>query len=94
MHDAGYVYINIDDSWEGARDTNGNLLSNEKFPDMKALGDYVHGKGLKLGSIARQDLRPVPVLKGAWVMKTRMLSSMRLGVSTILNTTSVASTTG
>ena len=49
MRDAGYVYINIDDSWEGTRDTNGNLHSNNKFPDMKALADYVHGKGLKLG---------------------------------------------
>jgi alpha-galactosidase len=49
MRDAGYVYINIDDSWEGTRDTNGNLHSNDKFPDMKALADYVHGKGLKLG---------------------------------------------
>ncbi len=49
MRDAGYVYVNIDDTWEGARDTNGNLHSNDKFPDMKALADYVHSKGLKLG---------------------------------------------
>ncbi len=49
MRDAGYVYVNIDDTWEGARDTNGNLSSNDKFPDMKALADYVHSKGLKLG---------------------------------------------
>jgi alpha-galactosidase len=42
MRDAGYVYVNIDDAWEGARDTNGNLHSNDKFPDMKALADYVH----------------------------------------------------
>jgi len=49
MRDAGYVYLNIDDTWEGGRDVNGNLRSNEKFPDMKALADYVHSKGLKLG---------------------------------------------
>jgi alpha-galactosidase len=49
MRDAGYVYVNIDDTWEGARDTNGNLHSNDKFPDMKALADYVHSRGLKLG---------------------------------------------
>jgi alpha-galactosidase len=49
MRDAGYVYVNIDDSWEGQRDANGVLHSNEKFPDMKALADYVHSKGLKLG---------------------------------------------
>ena len=49
MKDAGYVYINIDDTWEGERDANGVLHTNSKFPDMKALADYVHSKGLKLG---------------------------------------------
>jgi alpha-galactosidase len=49
MKDAGYVYINIDDTWEGDRDANGVLQTNSKFPDMKALADYVHSKGLKLG---------------------------------------------
>jgi alpha-galactosidase len=49
MRDAGYVYVNIDDTWEGQRDANGVLHTNEKFPDMKALADYVHSKGLKLG---------------------------------------------
>jgi len=49
MRDAGYVYINIDDTWEGQRDANGVLQANHKFPDMKALADYVHSKGLKLG---------------------------------------------
>ena len=49
MRDAGYVYVNIDDTWEGGRDANGKIQSNEKFPDMKALADYVHSKGLKLG---------------------------------------------
>jgi alpha-galactosidase len=49
MRDAGYVYINIDDTWELGRDANGNILPNKKFPDMKALADYVHSKGLKIG---------------------------------------------
>ncbi|HEY4358572.1 MAG TPA: GDSL-type esterase/lipase family protein [Acidobacteriaceae bacterium] len=49
LRDAGYIYVNIDDSWEGTRDAAGNIRSNEKFPDMKALADYVHSKGLKLG---------------------------------------------
>ncbi len=49
MRDAGYVYINIDDTWEGKRDAQGFIHTNEKFPDMKALADYVHSKGLKLG---------------------------------------------
>ncbi|MEO7143355.1 MAG: glycoside hydrolase family 27 protein [Bryobacteraceae bacterium] len=49
MKAAGYTYVNIDDTWEGTRDAAGNIRTNEKFPDMKALSAYVHGKGLKLG---------------------------------------------
>ena len=49
MRDAGYVYVNIDDTWEAKRDAQGNIQPNEKFPDMKALAGYVHSKGLKLG---------------------------------------------
>jgi len=49
MRDAGYTYINIDDTWEGKRDAEGNIQTNSKFPDMKALADFVHSKGLKLG---------------------------------------------
>lgn len=45
----GYQYVNIDDSWAGKRDAEGNIQSNSKFPDMKALGDYIHSKGLKFG---------------------------------------------
>jgi alpha-galactosidase len=49
MKDAGYVYVNIDDTWEAGRDAQGNIQTNSKFPDMKALADYVHSKGLKIG---------------------------------------------
>ncbi|NUS65889.1 MAG: alpha-galactosidase [Saccharothrix sp.] len=52
MAAAGYSYVNIDDCWsENSRDSSGNLVaSRAKFPSgMKALADYVHGKGLKLG---------------------------------------------
>lgn len=49
LRDAGYIYVNIDDAWEGVRDAKGNIQPNTKFPDMKALSDYVHSKGLKLG---------------------------------------------
>jgi len=50
MAKVGYVYINIDDTWQGqSRDAYGNLTTNKKFPDMKALADYVHSKGLKIG---------------------------------------------
>ncbi|MFL6353662.1 MAG: glycoside hydrolase family 27 protein [Bryobacteraceae bacterium] len=46
---AGYQYVNVDDCWEGQRDANGYIQPNERFPNMKALGDYIHSKGLKFG---------------------------------------------
>ena len=49
MAAAGYTYVNIDDTWEAGRDANGNITPNRKFPDMKALANYVHSRGLKLG---------------------------------------------
>ncbi len=52
MKDAGYQYVNIDDCWEAAaRDADGNLTTDTlRFPGgMKALADYVHAKGLKIG---------------------------------------------
>jgi len=50
MKAAGYEYVNIDDCWEGVRDSKGFIHPNDaRFPDMKALADYVHSKGLKLG---------------------------------------------
>jgi alpha-galactosidase len=51
MKDAGYQYINIDDCWHGERDARGFIYPNkEHFPSgMKALADYVHSKGLRLG---------------------------------------------
>ncbi|HEX2974242.1 MAG TPA: putative Ig domain-containing protein [Tepidisphaeraceae bacterium] len=62
MADYGYQYVNIDDCWPvkpdsknpeiggPARDRNGRLLTNKRFPDMKALTDYIHSKGLKAGT--------------------------------------------
>jgi hypothetical protein len=48
--DHGWTYMNIDDGWEQPqRDARGNVVPNEKFPNMKALGDWLHGKGLKFG---------------------------------------------
>jgi hypothetical protein len=46
----GWNYINIDDGWEAAkRSDDGHIIANEKFPDMKSLGDYLHNNGLKFG---------------------------------------------
>lgn len=50
--DLGYEYVNIDDCWMAKkRDQNGSLVADpERFPHgIKALADYVHSKGLKLG---------------------------------------------
>ena len=52
MRDAGYKYLVIDDAWMAPeRDKGGSLQADpKKFPSgMKALGDYLHGKGLKFG---------------------------------------------
>ena len=46
----GYQYINIDDCWQGSRDEKGKIRPNAKFKDMKALADYVHGMGLRIGT--------------------------------------------
>ena len=45
----GFQYVNVDDTWEAGRDAEGNIETNKKFPDMKAMCDYVHGLGLKVG---------------------------------------------
>jgi alpha-galactosidase len=61
MIDHGYMYVNIDDCWSvkpdsqdstliGApRDNNGMINPNKRFPDMKAMTDYIHSLGLKAG---------------------------------------------
>jgi len=51
MKDAGYQYIVIDDCWQVGRDKDGNIIADPKaFPNgIKALADYIHNKGLKLG---------------------------------------------
>lgn len=57
----GWSYINIDDCWMvkpdskdsllagEPRDARGMINTNKNFPDMKALSNYVHSKGLKIG---------------------------------------------
>jgi len=57
----GWSYVNIDDCWEikpgstdpvlsgEPRNSNGMINTNAKFPDMHALSDYIHAKGLKMG---------------------------------------------
>ena len=58
MADFGYLYVNIDDGWskkegdEPYRDSRGAILANEKFPDMAAMTEYIHSKGLRAGLYA------------------------------------------
>jgi alpha-galactosidase len=61
MMDHGYMYVNIDDCWSvrpesddpgrrgEPRDAGGMINANAYFPDMKAMTDYIHAKGLKAG---------------------------------------------
>ena len=61
MINHGYQYVNIDDCWSvkpgtpdptlagEPRDAQGKVNANPRFPDMKALTDYIHSKGLKAG---------------------------------------------
>jgi alpha-galactosidase len=62
----GFQYISIDDTWEGKRDANGEIQTNEKFPDMKALADYVHSKGLKLGIYSSPGPRTCAGFEGSY----------------------------
>ncbi|WP_232494697.1 glycoside hydrolase family 27 protein [Novosphingobium kaempferiae] len=66
LRDAGYLYVNIDDGWQGQRDANGVLQPNAKFPDMKALTDYVHSKGLKIGIYSSQGPRTCAGYEGSY----------------------------
>nr|MDT0659168.1 ricin-type beta-trefoil lectin domain protein [Micromonospora sp. DSM 115978] len=52
MRDLGYQYVVVDDCWFNPnRDSAGNLQGDPtRFPSgMKALGDYIHSRGLKFG---------------------------------------------
>jgi alpha-galactosidase len=51
MKAAGYQYVNIDDCWQVSRDAEGSIVADPvRFPSgIKALADYVHSKGMKLG---------------------------------------------
>ncbi len=50
LQNHGWTYMNIDDGWEAPkRADNGEIVPNEKFPDMAGLGEYLHKNGLKFG---------------------------------------------
>ncbi|KRC78399.1 glycoside hydrolase family 27 protein [Sphingomonas sp. Root241] len=66
LRDAGYVYVNIDDGWQGTRGADGRIRPNANFPDMKKLADYVHSKGLKLGIYSSQGPRTCAGFEGSY----------------------------
>ena len=51
LRDAGYRYVNLDDCWHGERAADGTIQPDpRRFPSgMKALGDYLHERGLRFG---------------------------------------------
>ncbi len=57
LADFGYMYINIDDGWQGVRSYDGQIQPNGKFPDMKGLADRVHDLGLRIGLYSSPGLR-------------------------------------
>jgi alpha-galactosidase len=83
MADVGYQYVNIDDCWMNrpkhkdlkrvgpARDKNGDIMPNAYFPDMKALADYVHAKGLKAGLYTSPGPATCAGCEGSWSNEER-----------------------
>ncbi|UCD49241.1 MAG: glycoside hydrolase family 27 protein [Phycisphaerales bacterium] len=74
----GWQYINIDDCWMKkldsddpisggpTRDECGRILTNKRFPDMKALTDEVHNLGLKMGIYISPGPRTCQRYEGSW----------------------------
>lgn len=63
----GWAYINIDDGWEAEqRQADGKIAANSKFPDMKALSDYVHSLGLRMGIYSSPGPRTCGGFLGSW----------------------------
>ena len=75
--DHGYAYLTIDDGWqlpvgtfktrEERRDANGEVRSNELFGDMKALADYVHARGVKIGLYSSPGPTTCADYEGSWM---------------------------
>ena len=97
MADVGYQYVNIDDCWMNAprrrrdplrvgplpRRTAATSLPNKHFPDMKALTDYIHAKGLKAGHLhLARAAAPAPASPAPTSTRRRTPSSSPIGAST------------
>lgn len=82
MAEYGYQYVNIDDCWMikvdsddpeiggPVRDEKGKLLTNKRFPDMNAMTDYIHEKGLKAGTYISPGPRTCAGYAGSYEYET------------------------
>jgi alpha-galactosidase len=66
MRDRGYNYVIIDDGWQGVRDSSGILHSNSRFPDMKALGEFLHSRRLEFGIYSSPGPKTCAGFEGSW----------------------------
>ena len=80
LADHGYAYVNVDDFWQNIperakddpsldgplRDADGRLAPNSRFPDMKALADFIHARGLKAGIYSSPGLFTCGRAAGSW----------------------------
>jgi alpha-galactosidase len=78
MADFGYEFVSIDDCWARRADSNnprhrgeprdasGTILPNADFPDMKAMTDYIHAKGLKAGTYTSPGPLTCAGYTGSW----------------------------
>ena len=89
LRDAGYVYVNLDDCWHGERDAAGNIQPDpQRFPSgMKALGDYLHERGLKFGIYSDAGAMTCAGRPGARATSSRTRGSTPPGASTTSSTT-------
>jgi hypothetical protein len=63
----GWSYVNIDDGWEAEhRAASGEIVTNQKFPDMKTTTGYVHSLGLKMGIYSSPGPRTCGGYLGSW----------------------------
>ncbi len=65
LADHGYVFMNIDDGWQGTRNADGVMQGNARFPDMKALGEHIHALGLKFGIYSSPGPRTCGLFEGS-----------------------------
>ncbi len=76
----GWCYINIDDFWQNrpgeqsdktlmgpARNADGTINPNARFPSMKGLADYIHAKGLRAGLYSSPGPTTCGGCAGSWM---------------------------